>query len=1027
MSVRAILIAFVGCSLCLWAELLPIRSYTIADGLPADHIDGIVVDSRGFVWFCTPEGLSRFDGYRFTNFGTEEGLPHRAAQAFLETRSGEYLVGTPRGLCLFRASRGKNQFVTYRPGNTPAQNDVNALLESSSGRIWAGTSDGLFEVLKGFKFRRQALPDPPPGWKGIQIGDIAEDACGKLWLATISGIYVIGKEGTVQRISKPDGLPSDYVNTLLAAKDGRLWTGTRGGLAMLRDGCTAGAPGLQRVYSADLGQNVVSLAEGSDGALWLGTAASGITRLLPGDVNASFQNPTRGQNPTRAQDPIPAQHLTRANGLTDRAIFSLASDKAGNIWAGTEGAGVMNIRPAGFTTFREQDGLPSDRVWSVLGDRAGSVLAITASESQRTWSLSIFDGAKFHSMLAPKVFAEHRTWGNHRILLQSQAGEWWAATAKGLCRYTAVMAEGLANRSPEACYFQQDDVFQIFEDSKGGVWASAQSPPQGNTLMRWDPGKKAIVTFEEFPGRDTLVKSFAEDPQGNIWMGMWGNRGLYRYNGRQFTGFSSRDGVPPGTIFALLTDSMGRLWIGAASGLALVENPGVGPFRLRTYHQSDGLSSNTVRAIVEDKEGYIYAATAAGVDRLNPKTGRIKHFSTADGLARGEAQSAFRDPSGNLWFATAQGLSRLAPATARPLRNPAVLITGLQTGGVPFPVSPWGETSISRIELEPSRNQLQVEFVAFSGEPEANLRYAYKLESADSDWSPPRSQHLVNYAALATGKYRFLVKALNSDGLESATPAEVDFTVLPPFWRRWWFEGLALAALASIVYLLHSYRVAQMVSLERMRTMIATDLHDDIGASLSQIAILSEVARAGVGSENRLPQESLQRVATLARELVDSMSDIVWSIRAEPDDLDSLVRRMREFALDLLTSQGIGFELRAPQPGENAHLSLQARRHLFLMFKECIHNVSRHSGCTAVEAELKLVDREIVLTVEDNGRGLNGVENPPGWMGGTGIPGMRRRAETLGGSIQFISKPGEGCTVSIRLPVRRGAFAKELV
>lgn len=1022
MRVRAILIAFVSCSLCLWAELLPIRSYTIADGLPVDHVDRIVVDSRGFVWFCTPEGLSRFDGYRFTNFGTEEGLPHRAAQAFLETRSGEYLVGTPRGLCVFRVSKGKNQFLTYRLGNTPAQNDVNALLESSSGRIWAGTSDGLFEVLSGLKFRRQALPDPPPGWKRIQIGDIAEDACGKLWLATTSGTYVIAKGGTVQRISKPDGLPSDYVNTLLAGKDGRLWAGVRGGLVLLADGCTTGSPGVRRVYTENIGLDVGALAKAPDGAVWVGTSTNGITRLLPGG-GMSLQDPTRGQNLTQAQ------HLTRANGLTDRAVFALASDKAGNIWAGTEGAGVMNIQPAGFTTFREQDGLSSDRVWSVLGDRSGSVLAITASEKQTGWSLNIFDGAGFRSFVAPKVFAQYRTWGNHRILLQSQTGEWWAATAKGLCRYAAVNAESLANRPPEECYVQDEDVFQVFEDSKGGIWASAQAHPEGNRLMRWDPHRKAIVTFDELPRGESLIKSFAEDRQGNIWMGFWGSGGLFRYNdnARQFTLFSSRDGVPPGTIFALLTDSLGRLWIGAQGGLALLENPGGAPFRLRTYHQSEGLSNNTVRAIVEDKEGYIYAATAAGVDRLNPQTGHIKHFSTADGLARGEAQSAFRDSSGNLWFATTQGLSRLAPAAARPLRNPAVLITGLQTGGASFPVPPWGETSISRIELEPSRNQLQVEFVAFSGEPEANLRYSYKLDGANSDWSPPRSQHLVNYAALGSGTYRFLVKALNSDGLESATPAEVDFTVLPPFWRRWWFEGLALAALASIVYLLHSYRVAQMVSLERMRTMIATDLHDDIGASLSQIAILSEVARAGVSLENRLPQESLQRVAALARELVDSMSDIVWSIRAEPDDLDSLVRRMREFALDLLASQGIGFELRTPQPGDTVHLSLQGRRHLFLMFKECIHNVSRHSGCTSVKAELKVVEREIALTVEDNGKGLNTNEKPPGWMGGTGIPGMRRRAETLGGSIQFNSKPGEGCTVSIRLPARRGAFAKELV
>jgi signal transduction histidine kinase len=265
------------------------------------------------------------------------------------------------------------------------------------------------------------------------------------------------------------------------------------------------------------------------------------------------------------------------------------------------------------------------------------------------------------------------------------------------------------------------------------------------------------------------------------------------------------------------------------------------------------------------------------------------------------------------------------------------------------------------------------------------------------------------------------VKAVTSEGVESASPAEIDFTVLPPLWRRWWFESLAVALAAALVLAAHRYRVTQMVNLERMRTAIATDLHDDIGSSLSQIAVLSEVARAG---ENLRTQESLQRVAVLAREMVDSLGDIVWSIRAVPEGLDSLVSRMREFALDLLAGQGIDFELRSPPAGQSVpQLSLQARRHLFLMFKECIHNVSRHSGCTAVRAELKIVEREILLTVSDNGRGFQPGEKPPR-SGGNGIPGMRQRTEILGGSVQFFSKPGEGCTVSMRLPLRRGAFAK---
>ena len=312
-------------------------------------------------------------------------------------------------------------------------------------------------------------------------------------------------------------------------------------------------------------------------------------------------------------------------------------------------------------------------------------------------------------------------------------------------------------------------------------------------------------------------------------------------------------------------------------------------------------------------------------------------------------------------------------------------------------------------------------------EPGDILRYSYKLEAVDSDWSPPRSQHAVNYAALSAGKYRFQVKAVTSDGLESAPPAEIDFSVLPPVWRRWWFESLAIALVIAAVFAAHRYRVAQAVSLERIRTTIATDLHDDIGASLSQIAILSEVARVNANGEGRVNHqdranghghaaEPLERVATLARELVDSMSDIVWSIRSEAHGMESLIRRMREFAIDLLSSQGIDFELRTPPLGKNVELSLQARRQVFLIFKECIHNAARHSRCTAVVAELNVADREAVLTIEDNGTGLRPEERTPGWRSEAGRHGNFEHADEVA---------GVGWTYALDFEARRGVFGRD--
>ena len=1000
----AFLVALTGIAIPLNGELLPIRAYTVADGLAADHVDCVLPDSRGFVWFCTAEGLTRFDGYRWVTFGPADGLPHQAVQALLETPAGEMLIGTREGLCRLLPGADGQKFAAYPLGADRAQNDVVSLREGPSGKIWCGTMDGLFELSGGLQFRRQAMPAPANGWERMVVTDILEDAGGRVWVSTVAGIYEIARDGATRRLGKADGLLNDWVNALLFDPSGRLWAATRGGLAVV-DARRADRPcGVMRVYTRKDGlpsANVMALALAPDGAIWIATTV-GISRLSPGSGPSQFHN------------------FNRVNGLTDWQIEALATDKAGNMWAGTEGAGVMRIETAGFTTFREQDGLSSDRVWSVFTDQAGKVIAVTPSARSGITSLSVFDGAKFRA-IAPAVFGSGATWGQHRIFLESRAGEWWGATKKGLCRYSAVKATGLAQKRPTACYAPDAEIFQIFEDSKGGIWASAQSK-SGDRLIRWAPGTKAISRFKEIPTKHWLASAFAEDRAGNIWMGRYGNGDVFRYDGRQFTQFSRKEGVPRGTIFALLTDRAGRLWITSTDGgLGVIENPTRGPIHVRTYDTGSGLSSNTVTAVVEDTWGRIYAGTAKGVDRLNPLTGRVKQFSTADGLAHGVIKSAVRDGSGNLWFATTQGLSRLVPTADRPPTVPTILITGLRAGRARYPVSLAGQSRILRGELQPAEGQLQVQFAGFNNEQEENLRYSYKLEGGESEWHALTRDHEVNYPGLTPGRYRFLVKAVNSEGAESTAPAEVDFSILPPLWRRWWFETLALAGLAAMILAAHRYRVAQAVQIERMRTAISTDLHDDIGASLSQIAILSEVARTDAELGATGLHDRLDRIATLARDLVESMSDIVWSIRVEPDSVDSLIRRMREFANDLLESQAIRFRLRGPEPETHTQLSLQARRQILLIFKECIHNAARHSGCTEVAAELNITGREIVLQVRDNGRGLRSASGGRR-SGGSGISNMRRRAANMGGSLDWDALPDEGCTVKVSLPLRRGAL-----
>src|SRR5215467_10754069 len=376
------------------------------------------------------------------------------------------------------------------------------------------------------------------------------------------------------------------------------------------------------------------------------------------------------------------------------------------------------------------------------------------------------------------------------------------------------------------------------------------------------------------------------------------NGQIARYRNGSFTVFSAIDGVPPGLITSIYLDHAGRLWLASArSGLIRVDDPESERPVFVDYTTAQGLSSNSVELspglIVEDLQGHIYVATGKGLDRLDPATGHFRHFTTADGLAPGSFRATFRDPDGGLWFATSAGLSRFTPARDEPPQPPPpILISDLRVAGSSRFISALGETDIVLANLAPDQNQLQFGYIGLSFAPGEMLRYQYMLEGADSDWSAPTGQRSVTYN-LAAGRYRFLVRAINSDGVASSMPASVTFRILPALWARWWFLSLAASGLAFGLYRFYRYRVARLLELERVRTRIATDLHDDIGSSLSRMAILSEVAKRRMETTEQEAASILTDIADSARAVVESMSDIVWAIDPRRDDLGNVVFRVR--------------------------------------------------------------------------------------------------------------------------------------
>ena len=1037
------------------AQTLPIKTYTTTDGLPHNYVNRIVKDSRGFLWFCTKEGLARFDSYTFTTFGIAQGLPNAAVNDLLETRSGEYWVATDAGLVRFDPEgkpgawmSGEAMPGTATPmfsvvpvaGEAAAARAVTVAREGRDGTIWAGTDNGLYRLARSDRvvsLRYVEVGFPNDNREQRLVADVLQDVHGSLWIAAPSGLYRRWPDGRADRYTKGSGLPSDYLQGLLEDHDGRLWAATLvGGFFRFTPDDSRRPPVVDLAFTTpDLPTPwVFQLLETSSHRFWIATAR-GILEFLPAGDD-------RGRH-FRA-------YSTR-NGLSYFDVTALAEDAAGNLWLGTNNAGAMKLALNGLTAYGERDGLRqisqmfNDRAGDVcfrgllLGDQRSSVFdggsldLVSTDQPEYYPRIGCFDGRRFTGFQPGGIAPLGWGWVTEGLTLQTRRGEWWLGTGVGLYRFPAADHFDALRTAPALALYSTHEglatpqVYRLFEDSRGDVWVSTIGS-NTNGLARWDHLSARVIDMAGLPGlpsvKDSLPRAFGEDADGNVWVGFDGR--IARYHDGTFQLFTSSSGVPPGAIRDIYRDHLGRLWVASAErGLVRVDHAAAERPTFTAYTTRQGLSSNDIETITEDLDGRIYAGGGRGLDRLDPATGRIKHFSTVDGLAPGRLRSAFRDRDGILWFGTGSGLARLAPTPERPAAPPPVLISGVRVNGVPELVSALGQQQISFAAFAPDQNQVQIDFVGLSFGSGDELRYQYRFQR-DADWSTPSGLRTVTYASLAPGRYTFVVRAVNTDGIVSSHPATMTFAIRYPVWQRAWFVALAALVVSLSIYALYRSRMARVLEMANMRTRIATDLHDDIGANLTRIALLSQVAAQApiaIRAANSRPCEGALDVATeegplasiarIARESVGAMSDIVWAINPARETLRDLTRRMRQHADELFTLRNIELRFDGPDGRQDLRLGVDVRRDVLLIFKESVNNAARHSGCTRVEINFRVDRSRLLLRVADNGVGFD----PTVERDGQGLLSMQRRARRLKGILDLSSASGPGTTVMLTIPL----------
>lgn len=981
------------CALPLAAEQLITRTFSKLDGLAADWgtLD-LLQDSRGFIWIATQFGVSRFDGQQFQNYSVQDGLGYPYVNRILETRSGQIWMATNGGGVSRYDPRsgGPPRFVTYPTGSTPESKSVNSLQESPDGTIWASTDCGLYALEKGAaQFHLAFLPDRPAGKSSsIQaIIDTFSESSGVLWIASdFQGLFRRNADGSLDRWSVREGIPDYGGGFFFKDRAAQVWLVTeRGALALDLHARPGVSPILRRLEAPGGHALFWRMVQDRSGAYWL----SGEAGLMCFDATGS-------------------RLYGLGDGLPGRSTGGLMEDRDGNLWAGVLGVGVVRIVRNQFTAWSSADGLSLPGVIQIFPRESGRVAVLSGNGN--AIGIEELEGRRFHP-LTPPIRVPHRA--SHPAL-HDHLGDWWVATEAGVERYRGGR---LLHRYGPSEGWPASFETALYEDRAGDIWVLHWGA--GSSLGLWKRSRNRIEAFADTPASPASADPFllVEDTAGAIWIGS-SRAGLFRWKQGSFTHVPSA--FPASErfeIYSLSADPTGRIWAGyTQGGLGEVADPGGPQPHIRRIPLPATLG--TITAIVADQQRTLYLGTRAGLVWFDPATQRTATFGESVSALAGVINTAARDAAGNLWFGTGSGLVRLTPPAQPFTTAPPIRLTQVRLNDGQYPLSDWGEQTVTAPAFSASQNRLEFSFSGLAGP--ARLRYRYRLEPQDRHWSEISSERSVLYPRLPPGGYRFAVQAVDPAGNTSAREASFAFEIAAPFWLRPWFVALCVLATVGLLSAAYRIRVRSLLAVERLRTRIATDLHDDLGSSLSQVAIISELVcqhlvgqHVGIGDDKNA--ERLARIARIARESMSALADCVWTIDPHHDTLGEMAARMRRFGNDLFAPRDIEFTFDGPPADAACALDPELRRALFLIFKESLHNAARHSRAAAVRAALHRRPAEIELCVEDNGVGFH--RDP--LRAGHGLSGMERRVAQLGGTFSLRSTPGEGTFLMVTLPLSR--------